>query len=82
MIIKYPLSNEKAIRLMESDNKLVFVVDLKANKSQVKEAIERLYSVKVVSVNTHIVRDGTKRAYVKFSMDTPAIDVATELGLL
>ena len=41
MIIKYPLSTEKAIRLMESENKLVFVVDDKASKQEIKKAIEK-----------------------------------------
>ncbi len=39
-IIKYPLATEKSIRLMESENKLIFVVDKKATKSDIKKAIE------------------------------------------
>jgi ribosomal protein uL23 len=82
MIIKYPLSTEKSIRLMESDNMLVFVVDKKSNKKQIKEAIEKLYDVKVKRVNTAIVAKGPKKAYVKFADDTPAIDLATQLGIM
>ncbi|MFT7615469.1 MAG: ribosomal protein uL23 [Candidatus Woesearchaeota archaeon] len=81
-IIHYPLSNEKSIRMMESENKLIFVVDRKATKPQIKEAMKTLFDVKVTSVNTQIARDGTKRAVIQFSMDTPAIDVATNLGLI
>jgi len=81
-IIKYPLSTEKSIRQMESENKLIFVVDLKATKKEVREAIEQLFKVKVVSVNTFVSSKGQKRAYVKFSAETPAIDVATNLGLM
>ena len=40
MIIHHPLSTEKSIRLMESDNMLVFIVDKKATKPQIKKAIE------------------------------------------
>jgi ribosomal protein uL23 len=80
-IIKYPLSTEKSIRLMESENKLMFIVDLKANKSEIKKAIEDLFKVKVVDVNTYITK-GKKKACVKFSEATPAIDVATNLGLM
>lgn len=79
--IKYPLSTEKGIRLMESENKLVFVVDKGATKAQIREEIERLFSAKVAGVNTLITR-GEKRAYVRLSPETPAIDVATKLGLL
>ena len=82
MIIKYPLSTEKSIRLMESDNMLVFVVDKKANKKQIKKEIESIYDVKVVKVNTAIGPDAKKKAFVKFSEETPAIDLATQLGIM
>ena len=81
-VIKNPLSTEKAIRLMESENKLLFVVDRKANKKDIKEAIEKMFKAKVEKVNTLIAPDGKKRAYVKFSDETPAIDIATQLGLM
>ena len=81
-VVKYPVSTEKSIRLMESENKLIFMVDRKANKHDIKNAIEKLFKVKVVRVNTYIGPDGKKRAYVKLSPDTPAIDVATQLGLM
>lgn len=81
-IIKHPVSSEKAIRLMESENKLVFVVSEKATKAEVKKAVEELFKAKVASVNTlHSVR-GEKRAYVKFAKETPAIDIATSLGMM
>jgi ribosomal protein uL23 len=82
MIIKYPLSTEKSIRLMESENKLVFVVDSKAKKPEIKKALEETFNVKVVSVNTANDFKGRKKAYVKFSDETPAIDLATKLGLM
>jgi len=81
-MIQYPLATEKSIRQMESENKLLFVVDLKDNKKEIKENIEKLFDVKVVSVHTLIDTDGKKRAYIKFSEDTPAIDIATKLGLM
>ena len=81
-IIKYPLSTEKAIRLLESENKILFVVDNRANKKEIKEAIETLFKVKIEKVNTLISPTGQKRAYVKLSAETPAIDLATELGLM
>ena len=82
MIIKYPLSTEKAIRLMESENKLVFVVDKKATQKEIKKAIEETFNVKVEGINTLNDAKGRKRAYVKFSAETPAIDLATKLGLM
>ena len=81
-IIKNPLSTEKSIRLMESENKMIFAVDKNANKTDIKKAIEKLYKVKILKVNTFITPKGEKRAYVQLSPETPAIDLATELGLM
>jgi len=80
-IIKHPLSTEKSIRLMESENKMVFVVDMKANAREIKKSVEEIFNAKVSKVNTFIV-NGQKRAYVKFSLEKPAIDIATQLGLI
>ncbi|MBI5072520.1 50S ribosomal protein L23 [Candidatus Woesearchaeota archaeon] len=82
LIIKYPLATEKAIRLIESDNIMTFIVDLKAKKAEIKKQVEDLYKVKITKVNTQITPKGTKKAYVKLTKDTPAIDVATQLGLI
>ncbi len=80
-IIKHPLSTEKSIRLMESENKLMFVVDIKATKPQIKKEIEEMFKVKVIKVNTFII-GGEKKAYIQFAKETPAIDIATNLGLV
>ena len=81
-IIKYPLSTEKSIRLMESENKLIFVVNNKATKKDIKKAVEEMFKVGVVSVNTFVSQEGEKMAYVKFSAKNPAIDIATQMGLM
>ncbi len=80
-VVKYPLATEKSIRLMEAENKLIFVVDIRASKQEVKKSIEQLFKAKVLSVNTFVFKS-QKRAYVKFSNETPAIDIATNLGLM
>jgi len=80
-VIIHPLSTEKSLRLMESENKLVFVVERTAKKQEIKEAIEKTFSAKVENVNT-LIKGNKKRAYVTFSLDTPAIDIATNLGLM
>ena len=81
-IIKYPVSTEKAIRLMEADNKLTFVVDRKAKKSEIKKALESLFKIKISKVNTYITPKGKKKAIVTLTAENPAIDIATQLGLL
>lgn len=81
-IIKYPLSTEKSVRLMEKENKLIFIVDKKAKKQDIKKALESEFKIKIVKINTLITPQGIKKAYVKLSRDTKAIDIATQLGLM
>lgn len=81
-IIKYPLSTEKSIRLMEAENKLIFVVNKQATKKEIKKAIEEMFKVEVDDVGTFVNAEGEKRAYVKFSSKNPAIDIATKMGLM
>jgi large subunit ribosomal protein L23 len=82
MMLKYPRATEKAIRLIDMENKLVFIVDRDATKLGIKTEMETLFNVKVEKVNTLIGPDGKKKAYIKLSPDTPAIDLATKLGLM
>ena len=81
-ILKYPLATEKSIRLMESENKLIFAVGKTARRSEIKAEIEKMFKAKIVKVNTYITKNGEKRAYIKFSDESPAIDIATQLGLM
>ena len=80
--IKYPLANENAIKKIEDNNTLVFIVDTKANKKQIKAAVKSIYDVKAVKVNTLIRPDGLKKAYVKLSSDHDALDVAQRIGVV
>ena len=81
-VILYPLSTEKTIRLMESENKLIFVVNTNSTKDQIKKAIEEEFKAKVKNVSTQIDSKGRKKAYIKFADETPAIDIATKPGLM
>lgn len=80
--ILYPLMTEAASLMVEKENKLVFVVNLKASKQDVKRAVEELYEVKVESVNVLITAQGEKKAFVKLHPDYKAADVAIKLGIL
>ena len=81
-IIKYPLSTEKSIRQIEFDNKITFVVDKKATKPEIKRAVEELFKVKVVKVNTQNTFSGHKRAHIKLAPENLASDISAELGLI
>jgi len=81
-IILHPLSTEKSIRLLEAENKLVFAVHPKAERKQVKEALEKMFKIKILKVNLMTSPRGDKKAYVKLSPEFQAIDIATDLGLM
>ena len=81
-VILYPVMTEVASRLIESENKLVFVVNIKATKWDVKRAVEELYDVRVEKVNIVITPKGVKKAFVKLHPDYKAVDVAIKLGVL
>jgi len=80
-IIKKPYITEKTFDTIERENKIVFIVDIKSDKKSIKEAIEMLYKVKVDSINT-VNSINAKKAYVKFSKENAATDLASRLGLV
>jgi large subunit ribosomal protein L23 len=81
-VISYPLMTESASLMVERDNKLIFVVNLKAGKNDIKRAVEELYEVKVSKVNLLITPQGEKKAFVKLTPEFKASDVAIKLGIL
>ncbi|MCG2909682.1 50S ribosomal protein L23 [Sulfolobus sp. SCGC AB-777_L09] len=82
MIIKEFLSTEKAIKLIESQNTLVVIVDRNATKKDIKNEIEKTFNVKVRKVNTLITPQGEKKAYIKLNPEFKASDIAHKLGIL
>ena len=60
-VIKAPIITEKTATLMQDGNIVVFSVDPKANKTQIKQAVEKIFDVKVEKVNTVNVKPKTKR---------------------
>ena len=81
-VIFYPLMTEAASLMVEKDNKLIFVVNVKAGKSDVKKAVEELYEVKVDRITVLITPQGEKKAFVKLKPEHKASDVAIKLGIL
>jgi ribosomal protein uL23 len=73
---------EKSINLIEKENKLAFIVNLKSNKKQVKDAFQKAFDVKIDKVNILIDQKGRKKAFVKLNKDYAAADVAMKLGIM
>lgn len=60
-----PIVTEQATKLTERLNRYTFRVSLDANKYQIKDLVEKLYGVKVINVNTLVVRAKNKSRYTK-----------------
>jgi large subunit ribosomal protein L23 len=60
-VLKKPLFTEKNDRLKEKYNKYAFEVDMKANKIEIRQAVEQIFGVTVVKVNTMRVHGKVKR---------------------
>ncbi|ODQ79922.1 hypothetical protein BABINDRAFT_176077 [Babjeviella inositovora NRRL Y-12698] len=81
-VIVAPIASETAIKKVEDGNTLVFQVDLKSNKQQIKQAVKELYEVEALYVNTLIRPNGTKKAYVRLTADYDALDIANKIGYI
>merc|ERR1712171_2737 len=81
-ILKYPLTTESAMKKIEENNTLVFIVDVRASKTQIKEAIKKMYDIDTQKINTLVRPDGQKKAYVRLTQDYDALDVANKIGII
>ncbi len=82
MILIRPVASEKAVRLMEAQNVITFIVDYRANKNDIKKAFEKEFNVKVVKINTLNTTKNEKKAYIKLSDKDNALDVGAEVGVI
>jgi large subunit ribosomal protein L23Ae len=64
------LNTESAMKKIEENNTLVFIVDIKANKRQIKEAVRKLYDVKALKINT-LIRCVCERADMRAVYTSP-----------
>ncbi|XP_062964715.1 large ribosomal subunit protein uL23-like [Cynocephalus volans] len=81
-IIKCPLTAASAMKKIENNNTLMVIVDVKANKHQIKQAVKKLYDIDVAKVNTLIRPDGEKEVYIQLAPDYNALDVANKIGII
>jgi len=76
-----PITSEKAVRLIEAENTLLFETERRRRKPEIKAEIEKTFKVKVEKVRVFI-KGNKKYCYVKLNKKNPAIDVATKLGMI
>ena len=70
------------MKKIEDNNILVFIVDVKANMHQIKQAVKKLYDIDVAKVNTLIGPDGEKKTYIRLAPDYDALGVANKIGII
>ncbi|AEK72876.1 50S ribosomal protein L23P [Thermococcus sp. 4557] len=80
-VIVKPVVTEKAVAMIENENKLTFIVDKRATKQDIKKAVEAMFDVKVEKVTTLVTMKGEKKAYVKLKPEYSASEVAARIGL-
>jgi large subunit ribosomal protein L23Ae len=61
---------------------LVFIVDIRADKRKIKDAVKKMYDIQTRKVNTLIRPDGAKKAYVRLTADYDALDIANKIGII
>ena len=80
MILK-PVTSEKAVKMIDTENVLLFEVERRARKKEIKKEVEKIFGIKVDKVRT-LIRQNKKFAYVRLNKSNLAIDVATKLGMI
>merc|ERR1712146_3896 len=81
-VLKYPLTTESAMKKIEDNNTLVFIVDKRADKKKIREAVMLMYDIQCKKINTMIRPDGMKKAYVRLTADYDALDIANKIGVI
>lgn len=79
-IIRGQVTSDKTSRKTEDENTLVFWVDLRATKSEISAAVQRLYKVKPAKVSTLITAKCLKKAYVRLPESAEAMTIANEMA--
>lgn len=82
MVLNHPLVTEKAMAMLENENKLVFIVRKEADKDMVSRDIEKTFGKTVTGVKTLMTNKGTKKAIVSFEDDRAAEEILSRLGIV
>ena len=82
MTIKTPYVSEKASMMLDTDGKLQFIVDRKADKKGIARSVEEMFDHEVTSVTTMMTMKGQKKATVTFVDDKAGEEILSRLGIL
>jgi large subunit ribosomal protein L23 len=82
MVLKHPFVTEKATMMLESENKLQFLVRNEATKEDIKRELEKTFEKEVTAVRTIMTMKGTKKAIVSFADSKAAEEILSRLGIM
>jgi large subunit ribosomal protein L23 len=80
--LKHIVPTEKATLMIDSENKLQFIVDIRVNKKEIKSEVERVFETPVKSVRTMLTFKGEKKAIIELEEEGKAKEIGTSLGIL
>lgn len=80
--LKHIVPTEKATLMIDSENKVQFIVDLRASKREIKSEVERVFETPVRSVRTMLTFKGEKKAIIELEEEGKAKEIGTSLGIL
>lgn len=81
-IFKQPVSSERFYKKMETENTVIFYVDAKSSKTEIKKAFFEAFNVRPQRVNTLVTAGGRKKAYIKIPKTNEASEIANKIGLI
>ncbi|KAL6561683.1 hypothetical protein OROMI_017284 [Orobanche minor] len=81
-VLRYPLRTESAMKAMMEYNTLVFVVEKRCDKNNIKDAVQTIFKVRAKKVNTLIMPNGNKKAYIMLATEFKAMDLAKNIKIL
>ena len=81
-VLIHPIISEKAVNMIEAENKITFKVNRKATKADIKKAMDEVYKMKVASVNVVNDTKGQKKAIIKLDPKHKASEFASKLGMV
>ncbi len=80
--LMYPVATEKAVSMVDKLNTIMYVVDFRASKQDIRKEFESTFNVKVERINTVNMPSNTKKALIKLKQPYKASDIAIKLKLV
>ncbi|QYZ79102.1 50S ribosomal protein L23 [Methanofollis formosanus] len=82
MVLKHPYVTEKAMMMLENENKVQVLVERSASKAEIKREVEKAFEQPVKSVRTMMTMKGQKKAIINFENDNAAEEILSRLGVM